>query len=663
MKNTLIRKSRLAVAVAGALVAGHLSAAEFSFNDGKIYGRLDTALSVGMLFRTEQQDRMLAANGDPVAMAAEGFSTQLNKNDANNNFDADGRVDSMVYKITPELLINFGDNWGIFTRATALYDSVIMGESILNGGGHQGGALNIGACAGGCATPFGINRYAEFSDHANNGTGRGFSDAAKSDAGKRFRMLDAYVFHDSYLFDRPLNVRVGQQVISWGESLFIQNGINSLSYLDLNALRLPGSEIKEALLPLDAVYFNYGLTDTVSWEAFYQFEWNHSRDAAAGTFWSTHDSFPGKGADNVIVDGRLVAAAFGVPAIADAFAQYTLNNFGQSGVDYEFEQTQVTVNRLLDKSADDQGQFGTAFRYFSSLFGGTEFGFFYHNTHAKLPVVGARLDMVGAGSIPEKIDSARYFMVYEEDIDMFGASFSTGIGKLSLSGEVAYRPEQPIINEVGDNLLQNLSRVAASAAPTIGDFTPHCVRASIGGSCLRAGDEVIQGQEYFFYDEAETVTATLVGIYNFGPFLGTDNLIMVLEGGIDVTNGLDDNLNFASTASLQTDEALIQSPGDPNRFFLTDEAWGYRAVLAARFNDIYGGVGLNPSFRFAHDVNGNSPLGGNFLEDRKSATLGFEFVYLNRYVVDLNGTMFWGNEFANKLSDRDNVSIAFSYSF
>src|SRR5690606_2737367 len=130
----------------------------------------------------------------------------------------------------------------------------------------------------------------------------------------------------------------------------------------------------------------------------------NSEDAPAGTYWSTHDAFPGKGADNVIVDGRLVAASAGVPALADAFAAYTLTTYGQSGIDYEYEQTQVTVNRLADEQAKDDGQFGLAFRYFSDFFGGTEFGLFYTRTHARLPVVGARLDLVGAGTIPEKID-------------------------------------------------------------------------------------------------------------------------------------------------------------------------------------------------------------------------------------------------------------------
>ncbi|MCC1497177.1 DUF1302 domain-containing protein [Alcanivorax sp. 1008] len=657
MNNKLIRKTRLAAAVAGAVMVGNLSAAEFTFNDGAITGRFDTLLSAGALFRTEGQDAKLAATEDALVMAGKGYSTQLNKNDANNNFDTG--LASMVYKISPTLVMQFEGGWGINVSGTAFYDSVIMG------GGHDGGDLN--SIAPGFVTVGGINRYATYSDYANNGTGDRFSDDARDEAGSRARLLDAYVFADFDFLDRPMNVRLGQQVISWGEALFIQGGVNTANYIDLNALRLPGSEIKEALLPLTSLYFNWGVTDNLSMESFYQFDWQNSEDAPAGTYWSTHDAFPGKGANNVIVDGRLVAASAGVPALADAFASYTLSTYGVSGTgagEYQYEQTQVTVNRLADEEAKDDGQFGLAFRYFSDFFGGTEFGLFYTRTHARLPVVGARLDLIGAGTIPEKIDNANYFMAYNEDVDMLGLTFSTNVGQMSLSGELAYRPEQKIINEVGDNLLQSLSGLAANPAPTIANITAHCVRLKMGGSCLDGTDAVIQGQEYYFYEEVETLTGSLVGLYFFGPMLGADNVTGVLELGVDqIISGLDSNLNYNSTAAILSGEALIRNPNDPNAYFLTESAWGYRAVLQADYTNVFAGVAIKPSVRLQHDVDGNSPIGGNFMEDRKAATLGVDFVYLNNLEVGVQATSFWGNSYSNKLSDRNNASLALKYAF
>lgn len=474
MKTKVFQPTRLVLAISSALTLGALTtqagAAEFQFNNGEVTGRFDAQLTMGMLWRTEGQDAELAANEDPVAMAAKGYSTQLNKNDGNNNFDTG--ISSLVYKITPELALNFNGQWGLFVRGTAFYDEYIMGR------GHDGGELMPSAPFPGAG---GINRYATYSDHANNGLGDGFTEETKDYAGRRFRLLDAYVWTDVDLFGRTLGLRAGRQVITWGESLFVQNGVNTANYIDLAALRLPGAELKEALLPLGSLSFSYGLTDNLSMEGFYQFEWSNTEDAPAGSFYSTHDAFPGEGAENVIVDGRLVAAAQNFPSIADDFAQYTIQKYGLSGPDgYQYEQTQVTVDRLSDEEPDDGGQFGLAFRYFADQLNGTEFGLYYSRLHARLPVVGSRVDRIGTGSLASRIDSARYFMVYPEDIDMFGASFNTMIGQVSLAGEVAYRPEQPIINEVGDNLIQSLAGVAASGAPVISDLTDHCVRTEVG---------------------------------------------------------------------------------------------------------------------------------------------------------------------------------------
>ncbi|MEE2869384.1 MAG: DUF1302 family protein, partial [Pseudomonadota bacterium] len=75
------------------------------------------------------------------------------------------------------------------------------------------------------------------------------------------------------------------------------------------------------------------------------------------------------------------------------------------------------------------------------------------------------------------------------------------------------------------------------------------------------------------------------------------------------------------------------------------------------------GVSMSPSVRIAHDVDGNSPIGGNFMEGRKAATLGVNFVYLNNLEVALSGTSFWGAKYSNKLADRNNASVSVKYSF
>ena len=169
---------------------------------------------------------------------------------------------------------------------------------------------------------------------------------------------------------------------------------------------------------------------------------------------------------------------------------------------------------------------------------------------------------------------------------------------------------------------------------------------------------------YYFYDEVDSYNGSLVSIFNFGPALRTDGLVALLELGVEHIDGLENpDLEYNSTAAIMTSEAQILSPDDPDKYFLDDTSWGYRAVLKAEYNNVFAGVSMSPSVRIAHDVDGNSPIGGNFMEGRKAATLGVNFVYLNNLEVALSGTSFWGAKYSNKLADRNNASVSVKYSF
>jgi hypothetical protein len=65
-----------------------------------------------------------------------------------------------------------------------------------------------------------------------------------------------------------------------------------------------------------------------------------------------------------------------------------------------------------------------------------------------------------------------------------------------------------------------------------------------------------------------------------------------------------------------------------------------------------------------HDVSGNTPLPlGNFIEGRKSITIGAEFTYQNSWVLELRYVNFSGAGKYNLLSDRDYVATTIKYSF
>ena len=78
------------------------------------------------------------------------------------------------------------------------------------------------------------------------------------------RLLDAFVYAKFDLGSMGAELRLGRQVVSWGESTFIQNGINVINHFDVSALRVPGSELKEGFLPQEMVHFSGQFTDNSS---------------------------------------------------------------------------------------------------------------------------------------------------------------------------------------------------------------------------------------------------------------------------------------------------------------------------------------------------------------------------------------------------------------
>ena len=95
-------------------------------------------------------------------------------------------------------------------------------------------------------------------------------------------------------------LRLGRQVVSWGESTFIQNGINVINHFDVSALRVPGSELKEAFLPQEMVNFSLQFNDNLSAQAIYITDWNATVPEPAGSYFSNNDFAPTGGSKVVL---------------------------------------------------------------------------------------------------------------------------------------------------------------------------------------------------------------------------------------------------------------------------------------------------------------------------------------------------------------------------
>lgn len=139
-----------------------------------------------------------------------------------------------------------------------------------------------------------FGRWFEFydvvQDNKDVGDRSSYSDEVQGTVGRDAKLLDLFISGNFDLFGENLNVRVGKQVISWGEGTFILNGINVVNPIDVTAFRRPGAEIKEGLIPVNSIFASVSLPiEGMSMSGFYMLDFEPFEIDAAGTPFSNTD--------------------------------------------------------------------------------------------------------------------------------------------------------------------------------------------------------------------------------------------------------------------------------------------------------------------------------------------------------------------------------------
>ena len=498
---------------------------------------------------------------------------------------------------------------------------------------------------------------------------KGFDDFAKASG---VELLDAFVYGTFYLGENqvPLDLRLGRQVASWGESTFIQNGINSINPIDVSAFRRPGAEIKEGLLPVSMFTLSAGLTDALSVDLFYQLDWEKTVIDGCGTYFSTAD-VAATGCE-VVTLTNLISDEQNMNGIENPAAPGTF-----------ISPPGLFIERRPDIEPDDTGQYGVALRYFAEKLAGSEFGLYYMNYHSRIPYLGgftsANEQLGGPPDTPfipgdPLGGNPQYFAEFPEDIELFGLSFATNFAGFAVSGEVSYRPDYPVqINTT--ELLQG----AVGLAPW-STMTPIIIAAGPGAPAPG-------------YDRLAVTQAQVTFIRFFERVLGASRLSFAAEIGANWVGSLPDQSEQRYGRSpifgmgyfepiplpsppLPPGEFITCEDGNalagvdvPNTNarncttdgYVTDSSWGYRVRAGLTYNDVFAGVNLTPRLAWSHDVDGYSP-NSNFTEGAKALSVGVTFEYLNRYTASLDYTSFSGGDFST-IKDRDFASLSLSYSF
>jgi hypothetical protein len=600
---------------------------------------LDVTLSYGVTYRIEERDPAI------ISRFEGGTADSVNGDDGNLNFDK-GTIVSNTPKATIDFSFASNPNkphqFGFFARASAFYDF----------------ALERDCCV-----------RTELTQEALDW------------AGSRTELLDAYVW-----WQFPIGqIRVGQQVLNWGESTFIQGGLSVINPVDVSALRVPGAELREAYRPLGMVSASINLSQNVAVEAFYEYEWEPIVIDPPGTYFSTND-FAGEG-------GEYVFLAFG--------------NFPDTGVtpifvppsqtvDYPF----MSVPRGTTAEPDDGGQYGVALRLFVPSWGGTEFGLYYLNYHSRLPTINGitgtlpgALDAQAAGvatalwtyyllNVPPGVSpvadataalygnlnavsvfaqSANWYTAYPEDIKLYGLSWNAQLGTsgVAFQGEVSYRQDNPLQVDDVELLFASLSPLSSryADASQITNGTP------LGFEETALGYRLLDTSQLQF---------TLTKIAS--NFLGADQAVFVGEFGFNKVFDMPskDELRFEGPGTYTSGNPAMTLPTglhpgqewERPEHFADDFSWGYRLVSRLTYNNAIGAWSLAPRISWQHDVDGVTPgPGGSFIAGRTALSVGISADYQNAWQVDLSYTMYDGADRYNLINDRDFIGGFIKFSF
>lgn len=435
---------------------------------------LDTTVKYGISMRTNDPDPDLLAD--------------INGDDGNRAFDKGDLLSNRI-SLTSELDLQY-KNTGIFARGRAFYDDPYNHASAHDSPGTHNGFV------GGS-----LSDHQDFTDDT--------LDRHRSDV----ELFDLYVYGSFVLGDRDAMLRVGRQVVSWGESLLTFGSISAAqSYADGTQLNVPGVELKDIFLPSWQAMGQIDLVRNLTFAAYYQWEWEANRLDEAGSFFSTSDMLD------------------------------------EGGTHYLGAPNYVAFPRIEDDDPSDTGQWGVSLRYLAENLNATEFGLYFLKYHEKMPLF--TIDP-GAGG---------YFLDYDEDVALIGASISTVVGDTNIGAEIAYR--------------KDLSVRVQGALPTYKPFDVYQVLFNF--------------------------------IHYFGPQVFTDNLAVTFEGGfnqvVDAKDLYADQFAWGYLAKIAFDYYAILPSLDLNVPIVFKHKVSGDSSLAGTWNEDENEISVGLDFTYNQDI-------------------------------------------------------------
>lgn len=552
---------------AGILALATASSSLYAFQITKddLSFRLNTDIGVGVVVRTEEPDK------DLIGRANGGNAYSVNSDDGTQNFDR-GDLGIAALRLDSRFNVDY-KGLALTGRVYGRYDDVY----------NSGKPLQDGR--------------------------PGLSDATQDRLGANADVEELYLSYDVEFAERTLSLALGRQVLNWGEVLTIPGGINFDAF-DVARLRVPGASVSEAKRANGLFRVGLDLTENVTFDLFYQYEWVPTLPDAKGSYFSTNDW--------VVPGGDFAMLGFGLTAE------------GAAG---------TTLQRAPDNTPQDNSQYGINVKWYVEALNDTEFGFVAAKYHSRVPY--------GSGfAFITTPDTGQYFADYPEDIRLLGLTVATTVGDWSVGAEWAYRDNLPLQVDEVELFYEGLN-------------FPNQIEGFVGNG------NYVQG-----WRRHKVSQVSLSLLKSWGPenWFAADSVVLLLEGAANKVHDLpsQDELRYEGPATYRKGppDGAGRSPGLQDGGWATDFSWGYRAIVRTEYNNALGNWNLNPRLQWFHDVDGVTPgNGGAFVEGRKQASLIANFESPGDLEIELGYNAYFGGGDANLLGDRDHVSLAIEYSF
>jgi hypothetical protein len=614
-----------------ALNAGPAYAAQWTLdNDWSV--NLDSTVSLGVAMRTSKTNCNFVGNdnggcvGDtptplqnsnPGAFAMNLDTLRLNQDDGNLNYKR-GQVVSANLQYTADLFVKATDGWSGLLR----------------------GVVNH--------------------DFATDRTKRTVLDPeAKDFAVSNPRWLDAYVTKEFALGDQQARVRVGNQVLSWGENIFITGGINSINPLYVPAAHQPGTPLKTLFTPSPMVSASTSLAKGLGIEGFYQWKWNSFDFDAPGTFFSTSD-FLGKGGRGIHFPTSVLNAVV-APAGIPPFPNGTIGDTGTfitganpaTGLPYN---RQLSFNELADPNTNPagpilgtgtviprvgdrkpkDGQGGLALRY-QLPDSGNELGMYYYRYSDKVPFVSYQV--VNSTANPLGWQAS---LDYGENRDLYGLSYNFQAGEWAIGTELSYRPRDGVAIDP-TAVVDPSNRYYCNA---LADFTV----APVGSNC-RGWIDTQHYQVHFTGIHILSPSGSLGGLLQA---LGASEGTITAETAVAYYPKLkfDAGVPYAVTADYKLP---------------TKASWGMVVAGSLTYPNIFGTrASLSPDIAISQGLSGYSATAlPGFVKGAGAAVIGatIDFKVKPETKMRVDFTQNWGGDASNLMRDRNFMTISLTSSF